>query len=101
MRSCDGVATMIGRDSLTTGSSMPDAVALKCTRAEMLPHVTAAETTSATSTTPSSYADVLRNPRLAILLSGDAISSLGDGMTFVALPVMALRLRGDVPAAFA
>src|SRR5215475_3770089 len=67
----------------------------------MLPHVTAAEATSATTTAPSTYADVLRNPRFAILLSGDAISSLGDGMTFVALPVMALRLRGDVPAAFA
>jgi MFS family permease len=67
----------------------------------MVPHVTAAEATSATRTAPSSYADVLRNPRLAILLSGDAISSLGDGMTFVALPVMALRLRGDMPAAFA
>jgi MFS family permease len=50
---------------------------------------------------PRSYREVLRNRRLATLLSGDVVSKTGDGMTFVALPLLALQLHGTVPAAVA
>lgn len=48
-----------------------------------------------------SYWQVLRNRKLATLLAGDAISKIGDGMTFVGLPLMALALHGSVAAAVA
>jgi hypothetical protein len=51
--------------------------------AQTTPAVTRAETASA------SYRSVLANRRLAAFVAGDAISKLGDGMTFVALPVLA------------
>jgi len=47
------------------------------------------------------YRQVLRNGRLATLLTGDAVSKVGDGMAFVALPLLALRLHGQVDAALA
>jgi MFS family permease len=50
---------------------------------------------------PLSYWQVLRNRRLATLLAGDAISKTGEGMSFVALPLLALELHGSVPAAVA
>jgi MFS family permease len=49
----------------------------------------------------SSYRAVLRHPPLLTLISGDAISKLGDGMTFVALPVLALDLHGATSPALA
>jgi MFS family permease len=52
-------------------------------------------------TAPQSYREVLRNRRLATLLSGDVVSKMGDGMTFVGLPLLALQLHGRVPAAVA
>lgn len=48
-----------------------------------------------------SYWQVLRNGRLATLLAGDAISKIGDGMSFVALPLLALQLHGAVEPALA
>jgi MFS family permease len=50
---------------------------------------------------PRSYREVLRDRRLATLLSGDVVSKTGDGMTFVGLPLLALELHGRVPAALA
>jgi MFS family permease len=50
---------------------------------------------------PRSYRDVLRDRRLATLLSGDVVSKVGDGMTFVGLPLLALELHGRMPAAVA
>jgi hypothetical protein len=47
------------------------------------------------------YRQVLRDGRLAALLTGDAVSKVGDGMSFVALPLLALRLHGPVDAALA
>lgn len=47
------------------------------------------------------YRQVLRDGRLATLLTGDAVSKVGDGMAFVALPLLALRLHGRVDAALA
>jgi MFS family permease len=38
---------------------------------------------------------------LTTLLTGDVISKIGDGMGFVALPLMALELHGSLPAAVA
>lgn len=52
-------------------------------------------------TTPRSYREVLRNRRLATLLSGDVVSKAGDGMTYVGLPLLALELHGAIPAAVA
>lgn len=49
---------------------------------------------------PLSYAQSLRNPRLALFLAGDMLSRIGDGMTLVALPVLALELRGNLAPAF-
>jgi MFS family permease len=53
------------------------------------------------SVTGQSYRQVLRNKRLAALLGGDAISKIGDGMSFVALPLLALQLHGSVNPALA
>jgi MFS family permease len=50
---------------------------------------------------PVSYRAALRDRRLATLIAGDAVSKLGDGMTFVALPVLALQLHGGVNPALA
>ena len=50
---------------------------------------------------PLSYRQVLRDRRLATLLSGDVVSKMGDGMTFVGLPLLALELHGRMPAAVA
>src|SRR6185312_5714637 len=47
------------------------------------------------------YREVLRNRRLATLLSGDVVSKTGDGMTYVGLPLLALQMHGRVPAAVA
>jgi MFS family permease len=66
--------------------------------------VTASEATTAqTPADPiaASYRSVLANRRLAAFVAGDAVSKLGDGMTFVALPVLALQLHGGVPPALA
>jgi MFS family permease len=66
--------------------------------------VTASEATAAEATAEpiaASYRGVLANRRLAAFVAGDAVSKLGDGMTFVALPVLALQLHGDVPPALA
>lgn len=54
-----------------------------------------------TGTPPLSYRQVLRDRRLATLLSGDVVSKMGDGMTFVGLPLLALELHGRMPAAVA
>jgi MFS family permease len=65
---------------------------------------TAAETTAEPTTADrnaASYRSVLSNRRLAAFVAGDAVSKLGDGMTFVALPVLALQLHGPVPPALA
>jgi hypothetical protein len=51
--------------------------------------------------TPLTYRQVLRDRRLATLLAGDAVAKVGDGMNFVALPLLALALHGTVPAALA
>lgn len=48
-----------------------------------------------------SYREVLRNRRLALLLAGDAISRTGDGMLVVALPLLVLRIHGDLDPALA
>lgn len=48
-----------------------------------------------------SYRQVLRNGRLATLLAGDAVSKIGDGMSFVALPLLALQLHGSIEPALA
>jgi MFS family permease len=63
--------------------------------AQTTPALTAAEPA------PASYRSVLANRRLAAFVAGDAVSKLGDGMTFVALPVLALQLHGAVPPALA
>ncbi|MBD8042646.1 MFS transporter [Arthrobacter sp. Sa2BUA2] len=47
-----------------------------------------------------SYMQSLKNPRLASFLAGDMLSRIGDGMTLVALPVLALELRGTLAPAF-
>jgi Major Facilitator Superfamily len=48
-----------------------------------------------------SYHHALKNRRLAVLLCGIAVSSVGDGMLIVALPLEALKIHGRMPAAFA
>ncbi len=47
-----------------------------------------------------SYLEVLRSGRLAGVIAGDAVGKLGDGMLFVALPLLALQMHGSLrPAA--
>ncbi|XVU28126.1 MFS transporter [Actinoplanes sp. CA-054009] len=48
-----------------------------------------------------SYGAVLRDRRIATLLAGDLVSLAGNGMVIVALPLLVLRIRHDVPAALA
>lgn len=48
-----------------------------------------------------SYRSVLRDRLLAALLTGDAVSNVGDGMVVVALPLQVLRIHGPVSAALA
>lgn len=48
-----------------------------------------------------SYWQVLRDRRLALLLAGDAVSKVGDGMLVVALPLEALRVRAGLNPAIA
>jgi hypothetical protein len=45
-----------------------------------------------------SYWRVLRSGRLGVLLAGILISSVGNGMIISALPLLALQLRGRLPA---
>jgi len=45
-----------------------------------------------------SYWRVLRSGRLGVLLAGILISSAGNGMIISALPLLALQLRGRLPA---
>ncbi|GGN46374.1 hypothetical protein FHR83_008562 [Actinoplanes campanulatus] len=47
------------------------------------------------------YSTVLRDRRLATLIGGDAVAKLGDGVGFVALPLLALQVRGAVDPATA
>jgi transmembrane secretion effector len=54
-----------------------------------------------TAQSPLTYAAVLRDRRIAALLLGDLLSLVGNGMVIVALPVLVLRIHGDVPAALA
>jgi MFS family permease len=48
-----------------------------------------------------SYREVLRNRRLAGLLAGDLMASIGTGMLIVAMPVETLDIHADVPKAVA
>lgn len=48
-----------------------------------------------------SYRQVLRDPRLVALLAGDSAAKVGEGMSLVAVPLLALRLHGRVPPALA
>ncbi|MEU4212423.1 MFS transporter [Streptomyces sp. NPDC026206] len=48
-----------------------------------------------------SYSRALRNPRLAFLLCGIGFSSVGDGMLIATIPLVALKIHGSLPAAFA
>jgi MFS family permease len=76
----------------------------ECAGPEKLRGVTAADPTTETmagATAAASYRSVLANRRLAAFVAGDAVSMVGDGMTFVALPVLALQLHGTVPPALA
>lgn len=48
-----------------------------------------------------SYGRVLRNKRLALLLTGIVVSNIGDGMILTALPVETLRIHGSLDPAIA
>jgi MFS family permease len=48
-----------------------------------------------------SYWRVLRSGRVGVLLTGDMISNVGDGMLITVLPLLTLRIHGDVPPALA
>lgn len=48
-----------------------------------------------------SYWHVLHNRRLVMLLVGDMMSQVGDGMVIVALPLLTLQIRGRVNPAIA
>ncbi|MEU8727382.1 MULTISPECIES: MFS transporter [Streptomyces] len=48
-----------------------------------------------------SYREVLRNRRVAALLTGDLLSYMGTGMIIVAMPVQTLDIHGSVPPAIA
>lgn len=47
------------------------------------------------------YGRVLRDGRLSALIGCDVLAKVGDGISFVALPLLALQVRGDVPPALA
>jgi hypothetical protein len=47
------------------------------------------------------YRQVLRHRRVAVLLAGDAVSKVGDGMAFIAVPLLVLRLPARVDPALA
>ncbi len=51
--------------------------------------------------TDHSYRQVLRDRRLALLISGDMVSKAGDGMVIVALPLQTLRVHGGLSPALA
>jgi hypothetical protein len=59
------------------------------------------DTVTAVNGKRSSYRQVLANRRLTGLLAGDAIAKVGDGMGFIASPLIALRLRGSLDPALA
>lgn len=48
-----------------------------------------------------SYRDALRNRRVAGLLLGDLLASMGTGMIIVAMPVQTLKIHGSVQPAIA
>jgi MFS family permease len=48
-----------------------------------------------------SYREALRNRRVAGLLTGDLLASIGTGMLVVAMPLETLRIHRGVPAALA
>jgi MFS family permease len=48
-----------------------------------------------------SYWQALQNRRLALLIGGDMVSKVGDGMVIVALPLQTLRIHGNVSPALA
>jgi len=56
---------------------------------------------AATRTADKSYREVLRDRRMAALLLGDLLASVGTGMILVAMPVQTLAIHGDVPKAIA
>lgn len=58
-------------------------------------------TAVATRAADQSYREVLRNRRVAGLLLGDLLASVGTGMILVAMPVQTLSIHGDVPKAIA
>lgn len=58
-------------------------------------------TAVATRAANQSYRKVLRNRRLAGLLLGDLLASVGTGMILVAMPVQTLSIHGSVPKALA
>ncbi|HEX3811676.1 MAG TPA: MFS transporter [Mycobacteriales bacterium] len=48
-----------------------------------------------------SYWQALQNRRLTLLIGGDMVSKVGDGMVIVALPLQTLRIHSDVNPALA
>ncbi|OCC09392.1 MFS transporter [Streptomyces sp. PTY087I2] len=48
-----------------------------------------------------SYVQALKNPRLALFLGGVAFSGIGDGMLIAAIPLLAMKIHGDLPVAIA
>ncbi|MEU2167791.1 MFS transporter [Micromonospora chersina] len=58
-------------------------------------------TAVATRAANQSYRNVLRNRRVAALLLGDLIASVGTGMILVAMPVQTLSIHGSVAKALA
>lgn len=58
-------------------------------------------TAVATPEASQSYPEVLRNRRVAGLLLGDLLASVGTGMILVAMPVQTLSIHGGVPKAIA
>lgn len=51
--------------------------------------------------TQRSYRQVLSDRRVGLLIAGDVISRVGDGMIIVALPLLTLRIRGGLSAPLA
>lgn len=48
-----------------------------------------------------SYGQALKNPRLTLFLGGVAFSGIGDGMLIAAIPLLAMKIHGDLPVAIA